>query len=113
MISSSGKRKKRYLDSLRYSSKLTCMIREIFHYPEQCKVLNYCFTRYASKSTMKEHKRYPIASNKYKKNQDINAIDHHAVDDIVQEGKYTKLSANIEPEQYENVNSELNKKWIV
>ena len=45
-----------------------------------------------------------------KKNHDVNAIIQHAVSDILKYDKNTKLSAKSEPQEYENIDSEIQEK---
>ena len=42
----------------------------------------------------------------------MNAIVHNLVDDIRKEDKNTSLSANNEPQEYDNIDGEINKKQM-
>ena len=46
----------------------------------------------------------------YKKNHDVNSIIHPAGSDILKQDENTKLSAKSEPQEYENIDSEIYKK---
>ena len=48
----------------------------------------------------------------YEKNHDLNAIIHHAVSDILKQDENKKLSAKSEPQEYEKIYSEIDKKYM-
>ena len=84
MISHDGKCRKRYVDRLSEGSELTCTIYGPGHYSEHCKVLNNFITRYDTISPSKESRHEPTFDNKYQKNQEVNDMVQHEVDDILQ-----------------------------
>ena len=54
------------------------------HSPGQCKVLTEFGKRYATNRTSEESRNEPKAANKYLKNQEVNTMVQHKVDDILQ-----------------------------
>ena len=56
-IKRSEKRKQRYVDHLRDILKLTCLINEPVHSPDECKVLNDLDSKYTEVRTSKERRK--------------------------------------------------------
>ena len=112
MGSHSEKRKQRYVGCPRDRSKLTCLITGTGNSSEQCELHNKFGTRYSTSRPFEELRKYPKFANKYKKNIEVNDIVQHAVDDILQENENTKLSANIEPQEYDNIDRKIYKKEL-
>ena len=108
-----GNCKQRYVDRPRYRSGLTCTINGNGHSSEQCKVLNEVGIRHYISRTFKEYSQDPTATKKHRKNHEVNVIVQHAVDYIiVKEYENKKLSAKLEPYEYEKTNSEIDKKYF-
>ena len=106
----SGNLNQRYIDHLIDRSKLTYLMHGNFHSSEQCKFLNDFGTRYDARRTLKELRQEPTSAKMQKKNHDVNAIIQHAVSDILKQDENTKLSAKSKPQEYENIDSEIEKK---
>ena len=110
VVNHSGNLNQRYVDHSIDKSKLTCLIHGNFHSSELCKFLNDFGARYDARSTFKERRQEPTSPKMYKKNHDVNAIIQHAVSYILKQDENTKLSAKSEPQEYDNIDSEIDKK---
>ena len=82
---------KRYLDHTKDRSKPICIIHGPGHSSDECKVLGDLGSKYAKSMTTKDRGRDLEKQNKFKGQQDNNAIFNHAVDDIILQEKQIKL----------------------
>ena len=83
-----------YLYHPRDRSKLTFLIHCIVHSLYHCKILNNFSTRFDAGNNYKDSRNEPTIY--FFINQEVDATVQHAVDEILYNGKYIKLSENID-----------------
>ena len=79
----SGKRNQRYVYPPRDIYKLTCIIHGFGHSSDECKLIKYFSTKYATVGSFKQIRKEPTSNKNIGKKQELNDIVQHAVDDII------------------------------
>ena len=72
-----------YVDHTTGRSQLTCPIHGHEHSPDECKVLVDFGNNYAKDGPTKYHSQEPATKKRFGRNQENNAVIHHAVDEII------------------------------
>ena len=106
-----GKRKQSYVNHPRDRSKPTCLIYGHGNSSDECKLQTDFGTKYVKSRPFKERKQYPTSNKKFEKDQEVNAIFQHAVNEIIlQETEKGNASLKNENHDHENIHDEIYKK---
>ena len=82
--------RKRYVDHLKYISKLICLIHDPGHSSYECKLLGDFVYKYYKIIPTKYHRQEPATKNKFGRYQDNNAIVQHTFYYIIKQEKKIK-----------------------